>query len=257
MASELARILETKRIEISKMRGKKLPTPPELRRCDLKRILPQPIRVLAEIKFKSPSAGLLSSHLSVAERAAVYDRGGACVVSVLCDERFFGGTYEHLTIAKHACGLPILCKEFVLDEVQLDWARAYGADAVLLIARCVSHDELNRLHRAAIERELVPLVEVATAEEAAWVSDLGCSTIGVNARDLNTLVVDTDNASRILESLPKSRARIHLSGIRTPSDITRLTHLGVDAVLIGEALMRQSDPEPLLRSMVHMTLSPE
>jgi len=257
MASVLARILEAKRVEIGSMRGKKLPDPPELRRCDLRRILPQPIRVLAEIKFKSPSAGLLSSNLSVAERAASYDRGGASVVSVLCDERFFGGAYEHLAIAKHACSLPILCKEFILDEVQLDWARAYGADAVLLIARCLSRDELDKLHRAAIERELVPLVEVATAAEAAWVSDLGCSTIGVNARDLDTLAIDTDYASRILESLPKSRARIHLSGMKTPTDITKLSHLGIDAVLIGEALMRQRDPEPLLRSIVEITLSSE
>src|ERR1039457_6963841 len=132
MASVLARILEAKRTEISSMRGRMLPAPPNLRHCDLKRVLPQPIRVLAEIKFRSPSAGVLSSHLSVTERAASYERAGASVVSVLCDEQFFGGTYEHLAIAKQACGLPILCKEFVLDEVQLDWARAFGADAVLL-----------------------------------------------------------------------------------------------------------------------------
>ena len=166
MASELAQILAAKRSEISLMRGRKLAAPPDLRPCDLKRFPRQPIRVLAEIKFKSPSAGLLSSHLSVAERAASYERAGASVVSVLCDEQFFGGSYEHLAIAKQACGLPILCKEFVLDEVQLDWARAFGADAVLLIARCMSRDELERLHLAAIERGLVPLVEVATLDEA-------------------------------------------------------------------------------------------
>ncbi len=252
MASELAPILAAKRNEIASMRGQKLPSLPELRRCDLKRILPQPIRVLAEIKFKSPSAGLLSSHLSPAERAASYERGGASVVSVLCDAQFFGGSYEHLAIAKRACRLPILCKEFVIDEVQLDWARAYGADAVLLIARGLSRDELQRLHLAAIERGLLPLVEVATLDEAEWVNELGCSTIGVNARDLDTLVIDTDRASSILESLPTSRVRVHLSGMKTPSDVANLSKFGLDAVLIGEALMRQSDPEPLLRSIVQM-----
>jgi indole-3-glycerol phosphate synthase len=252
MASQLARILEVKRTEIASMRGQKLPTPPELRRCDLKRLPPQPMRVLAEIKFRSPSAGLLSSDMSVAERAASYERAGAFVVSVLCDAQFFGGSYEHVAIAKQACSLPILCKEFILDEVQLDWARAYGADLVLIIARCMSRDELARLHRSAIERELVPLVEVATLDEAQWVNELGCPTIGVNARDLDTLAIDTDNASRILDSLPKSRVRIHLSGVKTPSETARLSSLGLDAVLIGEALMRQSDPEPLLRSIVQM-----
>jgi indole-3-glycerol phosphate synthase len=252
MASELARILDTKRTEITAMRSRKLPAPPELRHCDLRRILPQPIRVLAEIKFRSPSAGSLSSQLSVAERAASYERGGAFVISVLCDAQFFGGAYEHLAIAKQASGLPILCKEFVIDEVQLDWARAYGADLVLIIARCMSRYELQRLHQAAIERELVPLVEVATLDEAQWVTDLGCLTIGVNARDLDTLAIDTDRASNILESLPKSRARVHLSGVKMPSEVAQLSRLGLDAVLIGEALMRQSDPEPLLRSFVQV-----
>jgi indole-3-glycerol phosphate synthase len=217
--------------------------------------LPQPIRVLAEIKFRSPSAGVLSSHLSVTERAASYERAGASVVSVLCDEQFFGGTYEHLAIAKQACGLPILCKEFVLDEVQLDWARAFGADAVLLIARCMSREDLDKMYRAAVERQLMPLVEIATPDEASWVSDLGCSTIGVNARDLDTLTIDADRASSILESLPKSRVRVHLSGVKIPSEVARLSEMGVDAVLIGEALMRQNDPEPLLRSIVQMASS--
>ena len=179
-----------------------------------------------------------------------YELAGAHVVSVLCDLPFFGGSYEHLAIAKQACSLPILCKEFILDEIQLDWARAYGADAVLIIARCVTRDTLARLCKAAVERELVPLVEIATQSEATWVSELDCPVVGVNARDLDTLLMDSDRASTVLECLSKSCVRVYLSGLRTPSEVIRVSKSGVDAALIGEVLMRQDDPEPLLRSLV-------
>jgi indole-3-glycerol phosphate synthase len=174
---------------------------------------------------------------------------------VLCDSTYFGGSYEHLTMAKEACRLPVLCKEFVLDEVQLDWARAFGADAVLIIARCVTRDDFERLFNAAQERELVPLVEIATLEEATWVNELQCPVVGVNSRDLDTLRMDAERASAVLDSLTKKRTRIHFSGIKTQSDVIRVSKSGVDAALIGEVLMRQHDPEPLLRSLVEAAAS--
>lgn len=250
MPSELGRILDSKREEITTLRGRPLPEPPALRSCKLKRTPEQPLRILAEIKFKSPSAGDLCTSTSVAERAASYERAGASVVSVLCDAPFFGGSYEHLTLARQACSLPILCKEFVIDEIQLDWARAFGADMVLLIARCLTRSSLQRLHRGAIDRGLTPLVEIATLDEANWVNELDCPVVGVNARDLDTLQMNLAHARTVANTVTASRTRIHLSGLKTPGDVRSVAELGMDAALIGETLMRISDPEPLLRSLV-------
>ena len=172
------------------------------------------------------------------------------MVSVLCDADFFDGSYQHLAEARQACDLPLLCKEFIIDEIQLDCARAYGADAVLLIARCGTMDKLALLQQAALERGLLPLVEIATLEESRWVRELQCPIVGVNARDLDTLQVDPGQATEVLASLPRGCARVHLSGLKTAADVSRISQLGADAALIGEILMRQDDPESLLVSLV-------
>jgi len=250
MSTVLQRILDTKREEIKGMRSQSVRSRFAPRRVTLKRSASEPLNILAEIKFKSPSAGLLSNRLSVAERAAAYERAGASAVSVLCDTTYFGGSYEHLVEARNSCELPLLCKEFVLDEIQLDWARAFGADLVLLIARCLGQDELRRLHRAALDRELTPLVEIATLDEVTRVQDLEVTTVGVNARDLATLTMDAARAHHILNSLEPTLTRLHLSGLKTPDDVSHTRSSGVDGALIGEVLMREEDPEPLLRSLV-------
>jgi indole-3-glycerol phosphate synthase len=153
-------------------------------------------------------------------------------------------------LARNACSLPLLCKEFVLDEIQLDYARAFGADLVLLIARYLDPDVLVGLHGAAIERNLTPLVEIATLEEARWIRQLDVPVVGVNARDLDTLALDASRARSVLESLDVSLSRIHLSGLKTPRDVANTRELGVDGALIGEVLMREANPEPLLRRLV-------
>lgn len=250
MSRVLERILETKRTEIATTRSRKAPSRFAPRPVNLKRRSQEPLRIFAEIKFKSPSAGALSTALSVAQRAAIYEHAGASVVSVLCDSTFFGGEYEHLTEARDNCGLPLLCKEFVIDEVQLDWACLFGADLVLLIARCLNPDKLARLHAAALERRLTPLVEIVTREEAQWAKDIDARVIGFNARDLDTLVMDTERASDVLSSLDASLVRLRLSGLKTPSDVAEVRDSGLDGALVGEVLMREADPEPLLRSLV-------
>jgi len=250
MAAILERILETKRGEIAAMHSRSLPSRFRPRPKNLKRKSNEPLHILAEIKFKSPSAGPLSTDLSVAKRAQAYERAGASVVSVLCDSTFFGGTYEHLTEARDHCELPLLCKEFVIDEVQLDWAYAFGADFVLLIARCLGPADLSRLYAAAVERDLTPVVEIVTHEEATWVKALGAKVIGVNARDLDTLVMDAQRPSEVLTSLDLSLTRFRLSGLKKPSDVATARDSGVDGVLIGEVLMREANPEPLLRALV-------
>src|SRR5690606_750310 len=130
-------ILQAKWAELPELRRRRLPAPPSVRPADLRRGPRQPLRLIAEIKRRSPSAGALSTELSVPARAVAYERAGAHMMSVLCDWQFFGGRYEDLAAARDATDLPVLCKEFVLDECQLDAAQAYGASAVLLIVRCL------------------------------------------------------------------------------------------------------------------------
>jgi indole-3-glycerol phosphate synthase len=245
----LARILSAKREEVASLRRLKLPAAPGPRPFSLAREHGK-IKLIGEVKFRSPSAGALSTELSVAERAQVYERAGADMVSVLCDESFFGGAFTHLAEARAACALPLLCKEFVIDEIQLDAAVAYGADAVLIIVRCVSADRLAVLMREANARKLSAFVEVMTEQEATLAVDAGATLVGVNARDLDALGMDAARAARVLAALPSGITRVHLSGIATPDDVRRIAASPADAALIGETLMRKADPEALLRSLV-------
>jgi indole-3-glycerol phosphate synthase len=248
----LARILAKKRDELPALRALKLPAQPARRAFSLRRNQGR-IQLISEIKFRSPSAGPLSTALSVAQRAQAYERAGASMVSVLCDASFFDGSFAHLSEARAACGLPLLCKEFVIDECQLDAAAAYGADAVLLIARCVDGKRLHELTQAARARNLEPFVEVVSDEEAELAVAGGATLIGVNARDLDTLVMDAPRTARMLAELPSAVTRVHLSGIAQPDDVRRIADSPADAALIGEALMREADPEARLRALVGAT----
>ncbi len=244
----LQEILAHKREELPALRQRRLPRGLAPRPVELRR--DGQLSLITEIKRRSPSAGQLSTQLSVEQRAQVYSECGASLISVLCDERFFDGHYEHLQRARDACPTPLLCKEFVIDECQLDAAAAYGADAVLLIVRCLGEAELPRLIQASIERGLTPLVEVYQAHEAQRAVDAGATLIGVNARDLDTLEMDAERAAQVLDALPPQVTRAHLSGVKTPDNVAALRGRAVDAALIGEVLMRQDDPRQLLDSLV-------
>ena len=246
----LAEILAEKAENIVALRTRKLPVPPPRRAFRLRRGPGEALHLISEIKFRSPSAGALSTALGVSARAAAYERGGASMVSVLTDTRFFGGAWEHVAEARAACGLPLLCKEFVLDEIQLDAARSYGADAVLLIVRCVPRERLRALVEGARSRELEPFVEITNDDEARVALDAGATLVGVNARDLDTLVMDAERAKRTLAALPDAVTKVHLSGLATPADVETLQRTPAHAALVGETLMRADDPEPLLRSLV-------
>jgi indole-3-glycerol phosphate synthase len=246
----LAEILAEKAANLRELATRTLPPPPPRRRVTLAREPGAPLRLIAEIKFRSPSAGALSTALGVGERAAAYERGGASMVSVLTDARFFGGAWEHLAIARAATSLPLLCKEFVVDELQLDAARSYGADAVLIIVRCVPRERVRALVDGARARELEPFVEITNDDEARIARDAGATLVGVNARDLDTLVMDAERAARTLAALPSGITRVHLSGLAKPADVERVRNTAADAALVGETLMRSDDPEALLRSLV-------
>jgi indole-3-glycerol phosphate synthase len=248
-AGLLARILAQKQAELADLRARKLPAAPGSRAFSLRRENGA-LRLICEIKFRSPSAGRLSTALSVSERARAYERAGASMISVLCDASFFDGSFTHLAEARAACSLPLLCKEFVIDECQLDAAAAYGADAVLLIVRCLSAQRLEQLTRAARQRKLEPFLEVVSDEESKLALGAGATLIGVNARDLDTLEMDATRAARMLAKLPSTASRIHLSGIAQPDDVRRVAASPADAALIGETLMRQDQPEERLRTLV-------
>ncbi len=214
-----------------------------------------PLRLITEVKLRSPSAGPLSRALTPAARALAYAEAGASMISVLCDRAFFDGAWEHVTEVRAAldaagCAVPVLAKEFVLDERQIDEAKDRGADAVLLIVRIIDTARLRDLVAHALAAGIEPLVEVASDAELAAAVDTPARVIGVNARDLDTLAMDAAHAARIVAAIPDDRVALHLSGIREPADAARVAGGRADGALIGETLMRQDDPRPKLRALV-------
>jgi indole-3-glycerol phosphate synthase len=226
----------------------------------LRRAAGQPLRLIAENKKKSPSAGPLSTVLSTAQRVVRYAESGAAMVSVLCDEPFFGGSWDDVVDARNALAAaghatPILAKEFVIDERQLREASACGADAVLLIARILDETRLGALLAQATSVGLEALVEVVNEEELAWAVAAKATIIGVNARDLDTLVMDQERAAKLLAAIPEECIALHLSGIKSPDDVRRLAATRAAGALIGEVLMREDDPGQLLASLVRAAQS--
>ena len=215
----------------------------------------EPLRLIAEVKRRSPSAGALSRVLSPAERALAYAEAGAAMVSVLCDSAYFDGSWEHLAAARVAldregCAVPLLAKDFVVSDRQIFEARDRGADAVLLIARIVDRGELARLARVAREEGIEPLVEVVDEAELDAAIAAEARLVGVNARDLDTLAMDSARTARVCAAIPSSVVAVHLSGLREATDVARIAHGRPDAALVGEALMRDDDPRPRLRAMI-------
>jgi len=211
------------------------------------------LRLIAEIKKRSPSAGPLSTAMSVGERARVYAQCGASMISVLVDRAYFEGGYEDLIEARRATDAPLLAKGFALDEVQLESARRAGADAVLLIVRILDDARLSSLVESARSRGLTPVVEVVDEHELDRALFAGAEVIGVNARDLSTLVIDKERAARVVNAVPAGRVRLWFSGVSTADEVRRLSATAIDGALIGESLMRCDDPSDLLRAMVAAT----
>lgn len=216
----------------------------------LKRQPDDALRLIAEIKLRSPSAGGLSRALSPEDRARAYEASGASMISVLTDARYFDGSFEHLARVRQASSLPLLCKDFVIAPSQVEKARASGADAVLVIVRCLPGDELDLLVRAVFDRGLEPFVEVTNEAELDRALAAGARVVGVNARDLDTLAMDAERAARVVERIPPGVVAVHLSGLKGPDDVAKIAASRADAALVGEALMRADDPAPLLRAMV-------
>ena len=205
----------------------------------------------------SPSKGLIRADFDPAWLARRYRAGGAAALSVLTDEPYFQGSLRSLELASEAGPLPCLRKDFIVDEYQIVEARAYRADAILLIAAALASTQLKRFAQAARSLTLDVLVEVHTADELTRVLDAlgkaGADAIGVNNRDLKTFEVSPEISLALVDSIPASVVRVTESGISTPEDIARLRKAGFHAFLIGESLMRQPDPGDALAALLKGT----
>jgi indole-3-glycerol phosphate synthase len=209
------------------------------------------LNIIAEFKRRSPSAGIIRSDLSATEVACCYERGGACAISVLTDEEYFGGSIADLSAVRVSTGLPILRKDFIIDPIQLYEAAIAGADAVLLIAGALDDVALVKL-RAIAEDELRldALVEVHTSEELRRALNAGAKMIGVNNRNLQTFQVSLETSERLIAEAPRDRIMISESGLKNAKSLRHLQTLGFRGFLIGEALMRVDDPETGLRDLI-------
>ncbi|HEY4244181.1 MAG TPA: indole-3-glycerol phosphate synthase TrpC [Kofleriaceae bacterium] len=216
----------------------------------LRREAGAPIRVLAEIKRASPSAGPIRPGADPADIARAYAAGGAAAISVLTDRRFFDGDLAFLARARAAAPVPLLRKDFVVDAYQLAEARAAGADGVLLIVAALPPSLLAELAAAARDYQLDALVEVHDAAEAEIALAAGATLVGVNHRDLRTFQIDMTLTGRLAALVPPEVTLVAESGIRTPADVAALAAAGAHAILVGEQLMRAPDPGAALRELV-------
>lgn len=202
---------------------------------------PGPIKLIAEVKKASPSAGVIRDDFDPAAIAATYEAHGATCISVLTDGPYFQGKLAYLTAVKERVALPVLRKDFLLDTYQILEARAAGADAVLLIAECLDAAMLATLVRETIALGMTSLVELYDPANLPRVLDSGAKLIGVNNRNLDTFTVDLDHTLRLCEQIPDECILVGESGIRTRNDVQRLEAAGVHAILVGESLMREPD----------------
>jgi len=207
------------------------------------------ISVIAEFKRRSPSAGTLHEAPDLHELLSAYERGGASALSVLTEGPNFNGSLEDLAGARAACSLPILRKDFIVDEYQVYEAAVAGADAILLIVAAMEVGPLANLHALAGRLGLATLVEVHNAQELRVAVEIGAETIGINNRNLSTLVVDIETTYHLLPQIPAGVVKVAESGFRTRAELERLAAAGLDAVLIGEALIRSPDIEAAAREL--------
>lgn len=249
MSTILDKIVATKRTEIAAAKSARpidelraqLADAPAVRDFLAAIAAPGPIKLIAEVKKASPSAGLIREEFDPATIATTYEQHGASCISVLTDEQYFQGHLDYLRQVRAAVGIPVLRKDFILDEYQLVEARAAGADAVLLIAECLGPEELTTLHAQANELGLTALVELYEPDNLPAVLAAGAKLIGVNNRDLRSFEVNLHHTLDIRRQVPGDKLLVGESGIKTHDDVRLLSDAGVNAILVGESLMRKPD----------------
>lgn len=254
MHQRLTEILDHKKDEVARLKrtesfqGDKEPLPPR----DFKAaISKQPgIHLIAEIKFASPSAGLIRKKTDPAYIGRIYEYAGAAAISLLTDQRFFQGDLEQLPRLKKAIALPILRKDFIIDAVQVREASFFGADAVLLIARILSQQQLTEYIALCQELGMTPLTEVHSADDLEKAVAGGAEVIGINNRDLDSFKVDLNTTFRLAPLIPNHCVRVSESGISSEEDVRALKTAGIHAVLVGSSLMSSRDPAKKTKEIV-------
>jgi len=209
-----------------------------------------PIAVIAEIKRASPSLGMIHDRVDIAQLAGEYEKGGASAVSVLTEPHFFKGDLSHLHLVKKEVSLPVLQKDFILDPFQIYESRVSGADAVLFIAAILDREQLHDFLDLSRSLYLDPLVEIHNEEDLEKISGLNLSLIGINNRDLRTFEVDLRTTLRLKKKIPSTSGVISESGIKNSEDVRLLKAAGVNGVLVGEILMRSSDPASKIKELL-------
>jgi len=202
---------------------------------------PGKIQLIAELKKASPSKGIIREDFEPIALAKQCEKGGADALSILTEEHFFKGKIEYLDAVKEEVAIPILRKDFIIDEYQIIETMAYGADAVLLIAAILKQKVIERYLKVIHDFGMSALVEVHDGEELAMVLDTEARIIGINNRDLKTFKTDIENTERLIENIPKEKIMVSESGIFTRSDVKYLEGLDVDAILVGESIMACND----------------
>ena len=213
------------------------------------------IRVIAEIKKASPSAGVIRPDFDPPAIAESYARHGAAALSVLTDEHFFQGSIGYLRATRHAVDLPVLRKDFILEPLQVHEAKIAGASAVLLIAECLAPAQLTELVELAHALQMIALVELYAPENLRVVLDSGARLIGINNRNLRTFQTDLRHTLDLLDDIPADRTVVSESGIHHREDVLLLQQAGVHAILVGEAFMRAADPGAKLAELIGQGLS--
>jgi indole-3-glycerol phosphate synthase len=245
----LDQIVATKRVEIDRAKSStplaelkaRLADAPSVRDFFAPLAAGKPIKLIAEVKKASPSKGVIRADFDPVAIARTYEAHGASCLSVLTDEPYFQGSLEYLKQVRRAVAIPVLRKDFILDSYQLAEARVAGADAVLLIAECLDDCNLRRLHNEVLELGMTPLVEFYEPANLDRVLAAGATLIGINNRDLRTFQVDLGHTIRLREKVPLDCVLVAESGIHTRADVVRLEAAGVEAMLVGESLMREAD----------------
>jgi indole-3-glycerol phosphate synthase len=208
------------------------------------------VKIIAEVKRASPSRGALADIVDPAALAVSYQAGGAAAISVLTEGRRFGGSLDDLEQVRDAVDIPVLRKDFIVEEYQVFEARAAGADLVLLIVAALDQSVLQRLYALIGQLGMTALVEAHSADEVERALDLGAHVVGVNARDLSTFELDRDLFGTLADSIPSGVIRIAESAVLEPADVTHYRSAGADVVLIGEALVRGDDPIATLQEFL-------
>lgn len=210
----------------------------------------QSIKLIAEVKRASPSKGLLASNLDAASLVQTYEKAGATAISVLTENKYFKGSLSDLKLFRGKVKLPILCKDFIFDPYQIYEARAYGADAILLIAAVLSRSEIKKLLETAHSLGMEALVEVHSQGELEQALKLNPEVIGINNRNLADFNVDLETTANLRPFIPEDKVVVSESGIRTREDVKKVERAGVNAILVGEVLVKSAAPAAKIRELL-------